>query len=61
MTTNAVQTTESFDETFRALLDASNMVHRLRRIDADFATRMRAHVHLMHARVDVCKARAALT
>lgn len=52
--------TREFDETFSALLDATNLVHRLRTIDADFASRLRAQGRLMDARIDVGRARAAL-
>ncbi len=64
MTTGTSTTTEiktdEFDETFQRLLEASNLVQRLREIDAEPGVRIAAHTELLHARVDAGKARTQL-
>ena len=49
-----------FDEIFRRLLEASNLVQRLRDIEADPIERIDAHNQLLQARIDAQKARAVL-
>jgi len=52
------QTDLAFDETFQKLLDASNLVQRLREIDAEPRARIEAQSSLFSARIDASKARS---
>ncbi len=52
--------TSTFDQTFRKLLDAANLVQRLRDIEASPRERLDAHSALVAARLDAGRARAQL-
>ena len=47
-----------FDETFRRLLEASNLVQRLREINAEPGVRIEAQRCLFSARIDANRARS---
>lgn len=49
-----------FDDIFRKLLEASNLVQRLREIDAEPALRIEAQSNLLNARIDASHARSRL-
>ncbi len=53
--------TNEFDTTFEDLLTASNLVHRLRVIEADFTSRSAAVTNLFYRRVDMAEVRSHLS
>ena len=57
-TTHNSETELDFDATFWRLLEAANLVQRLREVDAEPGIRIEAQRKLLSARVDASRARS---